>query len=78
VVFYPVTIIRTTQQGAWVTGLPQKVGIITLGQGFVRAGDKVKAISETSSNKTLEQQSSLKPPSFANRFMAGLSAREPA
>jgi len=78
VVFYPVTIIRTTPQGAWVTGLPRKIGVITLGQGFVRAGDKVKAISGTSSTKAQNQQSSVKAPSLADRFLAGLRTRDPA
>ncbi len=41
--FYPVTIVSDTQQGDWVTGLPPKVDIITIGQEFVSAGQKVDA-----------------------------------
>lgn len=42
VVFYPVTILSANNDGAWVSGLPQRVQIITQGAGFVLAGDKVQ------------------------------------
>lgn len=48
VVFHSVTILKTTPEGAWVTGLPDNVQVITLGQGFVRSGDKIKAVPEKS------------------------------
>lgn len=41
VVEYPVEIARARSDGAWVTGLPERLRIITIGQGFVRAGDAV-------------------------------------
>lgn len=41
VVFYPVAILSADNDGAWVSGLPQRAQIITQGAGFVRAGDKV-------------------------------------
>jgi membrane fusion protein, multidrug efflux system len=44
VVFYPVTIVQDARQGMYVTGLPLKVDIITVGQEFVKAGDTVKAV----------------------------------
>jgi membrane fusion protein, multidrug efflux system len=43
VAFYPVVITSDTREGVWVTGLPAKVDIITIGQEFVSAGQKVKA-----------------------------------
>ncbi len=43
VAFYPVTITSDTREGVWVTGLPAKVDIITIGQEFVSAGQKVEA-----------------------------------
>jgi multidrug efflux system membrane fusion protein len=46
VVFHPVDIVRTGIDGAWVTGLPERVRVITVGQGFVREGDKVEAQAE--------------------------------
>ena len=44
VVFHTVKIVRTQQDGMWVSGLPESARIIELGQGFVRAGEKVKPV----------------------------------
>jgi len=41
VAFYPITIARSEADGFWVTGLPRQIDLITVGQGFVRAGDQV-------------------------------------
>eukprot|EP00873_Tetraselmis_striata_P030136 jgi/Tetstr1/450400/TSEL_037436.t1 len=41
VAFYPVTIVSDTREGVWVTGLPQSVDIITIGQEFVIEGQSV-------------------------------------
>jgi multidrug efflux system membrane fusion protein len=41
--FSPVELISVGNQQAWVSGLPPRVALITLGQGFVRAGEKVAA-----------------------------------
>ncbi|WP_187428591.1 efflux RND transporter periplasmic adaptor subunit [Roseobacter fucihabitans] len=41
VVFTPVEIALTQSDGIWVTGLPERVRLITVGQGFVRAGETV-------------------------------------
>lgn len=43
VVFHPVDIVRTGVDGVWITGLPDRVRVITVGQGFVREGDRVEA-----------------------------------
>ena len=40
--FYPVTILTADNNGAWVSGLPQRARIITQGAGFVSSGDKVR------------------------------------
>lgn len=39
--FYPVDILRAQTDGVWVTGLPDSATIITVGQGFVNAGEEV-------------------------------------
>lgn len=39
--FMPVSLLDDTTQGAWVSGLPNKVRIITVGQEFVVDGQKV-------------------------------------
>jgi multidrug efflux system membrane fusion protein len=44
--FVPVTIIADGNDGVWVTGLPEKVTVITVGQEFVSPGQKVKAVRE--------------------------------
>ena len=36
--FLPVTILRDTREGIWVTGLPDQVDVITLGQEYVTDG----------------------------------------
>lgn len=41
VAFAPVAIVRAQTDGIWVTGLPEEANIITVGQGFVNAGDIV-------------------------------------
>jgi multidrug efflux system membrane fusion protein len=47
VAFHPVTIVRDTRDGVWVTGLPARIDIITVGQEFVIAGQKVNATNVT-------------------------------
>lgn len=39
--FAPVEIVGDTPDGMWVTGLPDEVTIITVGQEFVKAGEKI-------------------------------------
>lgn len=47
VVFYPADVVRAEADAVWLTGLPERVRLITVGQGFVRAGDQVRAAPET-------------------------------
>ncbi len=42
--FRPVRILEQGKQGVWVTGLPEKVVIITTGQDYVKAGQKVEFV----------------------------------
>ncbi len=41
--FHAVDVVRAGADGVWVSGLPDRVRVITVGQGFVRAGDRVEA-----------------------------------
>ena len=50
VAFYPVTIMKDTREGVWVTGLPPQVDVITVGQEFVQAGQTVKATNVAPAN----------------------------
>lgn len=45
VAFTPVQIAQAQAEGIWVTGLPREAEIITVGQGFVRAGERVRTLS---------------------------------
>ncbi len=44
--FLPVQVIRSSADGVWISGLPDGARIITVGHGFVQAGDKVIAVDE--------------------------------
>lgn len=46
VVFHAIQLVETDHGGAWLSGFDNEVDIITLGQGFVKAGDRVNAIDE--------------------------------
>ncbi len=39
--FHPITILRDTREGVWVTGLPPSTDVIVLGQEYVEAGQTV-------------------------------------
>ena len=45
--FLPVQIIEDTEDGVWVSGLPNLIKIIVLGQGFVENGQTVQATEQT-------------------------------
>ena len=45
--FVPIQLVKAEQDGVWLTGLGEKVDIITTGQGFVRDGDSVIAVQNT-------------------------------
>ncbi len=47
VAFREIKIVKTESNGAWVTGLPNEVTLITLGQGFVNPGEEVEPISDS-------------------------------
>ncbi len=42
--FHPVEILKSERDGLWLNGLPASVRLITVGQGFVRAGDRVDVV----------------------------------
>ncbi|MGJ8624842.1 MAG: efflux RND transporter periplasmic adaptor subunit [Yoonia sp.] len=39
--FFPIQVVKAQIDGIWVTGLPDSVDVITVGQGFVSAGETV-------------------------------------
>jgi multidrug efflux system membrane fusion protein len=48
VAFHAVELVRADAEGLWVSGLPSEAEVITLGQGFVQAGDKVRTATAQS------------------------------
>ena len=54
VTFHPVEVIRSSADGLWVSGLPQDARVITVGHGFVRVGEEVRAVPEESIADTPE------------------------
>ncbi|MBX2882816.1 MAG: efflux RND transporter periplasmic adaptor subunit [Granulosicoccus sp.] len=49
--FYAIKLLRTNSEGAWITGVPEGVRIITLGQGFVNPGEQVQPIEEADKSR---------------------------
>ncbi len=45
VMFSPVNLLSTGTDGAWITGLPDNVAVISLGGGFVHPGQTVSVVS---------------------------------
>lgn len=56
VAFEPVSIVRAQTDGVWITGLAEEARIITIGQGFVNAGDVVDPKSETTDEQLVANQ----------------------
>lgn len=50
VAFHPANIIRSEPDGLWLAGLPEQLRLITVGQGFVRAGERVR-VSEQAAGR---------------------------
>jgi multidrug efflux system membrane fusion protein len=46
VVFHRVVIVGDTPEGVWLAGLPERVTLITVGQEFVRDGQRVRPVAE--------------------------------
>lgn len=55
--FIPVTMLDDTPDGTWVSGLPSKVRLITVGQEFVVDGQSVAPVSEAVAEREVGSQS---------------------
>ncbi|OAN80896.1 efflux transporter periplasmic adaptor subunit [Jannaschia sp. EhC01] len=47
--FYPIEVVRPEIDGIWVTGLPDTITVITVGQGYVNDGETVRPQDEDAS-----------------------------
>jgi multidrug efflux system membrane fusion protein len=54
VAFFPISLISTSLDGAWVTGIPDGQRVITRGQGFVNVGELVRPQLRTASQPQLQ------------------------
>jgi multidrug efflux system membrane fusion protein len=52
--FREVDLLADTPEGVWITGLPDTVTFITLGQNFVTVGQEVKPVTEGEVAKRLK------------------------
>jgi multidrug efflux system membrane fusion protein len=43
--FHAASIARAGPDSVWLTGLPERIRLITVGQGFVRPGQKVAPVT---------------------------------
>lgn len=50
--FHPARIVRAEAEAVWLAGLPPEVWVITVGQAFVRPGDRVTPVPEGSTLPT--------------------------
>lgn len=50
VVFHQIKLVEADNGGTWLAGFENEVDIITLGQGFVKVGDKVDAVDQRTFN----------------------------
>ena len=55
VVFYPISQMDSMAEETWVRGLPEEVTLITVGQGFVHAGQKVLATPELAEDASFDE-----------------------
>jgi multidrug efflux system membrane fusion protein len=51
--FHPVRIVRTTPDSVWLAGLPERLRLITVGQGFVHDGQRVAPVVEAPASAVL-------------------------
>ncbi len=56
VVFYPIEIVEDTAGAMWVSGLPETVTLITVGQAYVAPGATVKPVPEDEAEKPYSEQ----------------------
>jgi len=53
--FVPIEMVKSDGEGVWLSGLGREADIITLGQGFVREGDRVEVVAQNA-GMTLAQE----------------------
>ena len=77
--FHKINIINSESTGLWVSGLPDMANIITVGQGFVRAGTQViteakKSTPDTTTDTSLNRPNAGKAPRTNTALIAANEA----
>ena len=62
--YHRAEIVRATSKGVWIIGLPQTIRLITVGQGFVRTGDKVNIVEDNVIGDRLTSDTRAGAPNF--------------
>lgn len=55
--FHLADVVKSSNDGVWIAGLPEVATIITVGQGFVRNGERVAAIDESLDDRVMTADS---------------------
>ncbi|MDH4031040.1 MAG: efflux RND transporter periplasmic adaptor subunit [Chromatiales bacterium] len=55
--FFAADVVKSSNDGVWIAGLPEKANIITVGQGFVRDGERVAAVDESLDERVMTAES---------------------
>jgi len=55
--FFAADVVKSSNDGVWIAGLPEKATIITVGQGFVRNGERVTAVDESLDERVMTAES---------------------
>src|SRR5690606_17745386 len=59
--FNRIEVVKSTNNGMWIAGLPEAARIITVGQGFVKPGDKVRTVRDETSGFAIAVGSTVAP-----------------
>ncbi|NDV85762.1 efflux RND transporter periplasmic adaptor subunit [Aurantimonas aggregata] len=62
VVFHPINLVRAETDGIWVSGPPEAMRVISVGQGFVSSGETVRVIEADPTEEVPEPAPSLATP----------------
>lgn len=65
--FHPVELVRSELDGIWVSGPPERLRLVTLGQGFVRQGERVNPVAAADSPTALDAEGRAPVPDPVNQ-----------
>lgn len=78
VTFHRVNILRDTGNGMWVSGLPRQISLITVGQDFVEAGQRVRPVTESEVESAMQRTRESLPDGVSTISPDGPAIQEPS